>query len=76
MNDDSKLNLLKCKIDYVEQCIEFEITLHSDISIRNISNAMNDLPIGTNNLMSNFPNANSCTLLLLYNSYCMNVYDF
>ena len=62
------------KIDYVEQCVHLGTTLYSDISIRNINNAVNDLFMRTNNLMADFSNAHSSTLSVLYNSYCMNVY--
>ena len=62
------------KIDYVEQCVHLGTTLYSDISIRNINNAVNDLFMRTNNLMADFSNAHSNTLSVLYNSYCMNVY--
>ena len=63
------------KIDYVEQCVHLGATLYSDISIRNIHNALNNLFMRTNNLMADFSNAHSSTLPVLYNSYCMNVYD-
>ena len=46
----------------------------SDISIKNIDNAVNDLYMRTTNLMADFAYAESTTLSLLYNSYCMNVY--
>ena len=62
------------KIDYVEQCVHLGTTLYSDISIRKIKNAVNNLFMKTNNLMSDFLNAHSSTLSVLYNSYCMNVY--
>ena len=62
------------KIDYVEQCVHLGTTLYSDISIRNINNAVNDLFMRTNNLMADFSNAHSSTLSVLYNSYCMNAY--
>ena len=62
------------KIDYVEQCVLSGTTLYSDISIRNINNAVNDLFMRTNNLMADFSNAHSSTLSVMYNSYCMNVY--
>ena len=76
MNDDSELNIQNYEIDYVEQCIQLEFTLYSDISIRNINNAVNDLIMGTNSLMAGFSSAHFSTLSVLYNSYCMNVYDF
>ena len=44
-------------------------TLYSDISIRNINNALNDLFMRTNNLMADFSNAHSSILSVLYNSY-------
>ena len=50
------------KIDYVEQCVHLGTTLYSDISIRNINNAVNDLFMRTNNLMADFSNAHSSTL--------------
>ena len=62
------------KIDYLEQCVHLGTTLYSDISIRNINNAVNDLFMRTNNLMAHFSNAHSSTLSVLYNSYCMNEY--
>ena len=62
------------KIDYVEQCVHLGTTLYSDISIRNINNAVNDSFMRTNNLMADFSNAYSSTLSVLYNSHCMNVY--
>ena len=62
------------KINYVEQCVHLGTTLYSDIFIRNINNAVNDLFIRTNNLMVDFSNAHSSTLSVLDNSYCMNVY--
>ena len=61
-------------MDYVEQCVHLGTTLYSDISIRNINNAMNDLFMKTNNLMADFSNDHSSTLSVLYNSYCFNVY--
>ena len=39
-------------IDYVDQCVHLGTTLYSDISIRNINNAVNDLFMRTNNLMA------------------------
>ena len=39
------------KIDYVEQCAHLGTTLYSDIFIRNINNAVNDLITKTNNLI-------------------------
>ena len=62
------------KIDCVEQWVHLGTTLYSDISIRNINNAVNDLFMRTNNLMVDFSNAHSNTLSVLYTSYCMNVY--
>ena len=62
------------EFDYVEQCLQLGTTLYSDISVRNINNAVNDLFMRTNNLMADFSNAHSSTLSVLYNSYCMNVY--
>ena len=41
-------------IDYVEQCVHLGTTLYSDIAIRNINNAVNDLFMRTNNLMADF----------------------
>ena len=61
------------KIDYVEQYVHLGTTLYSDIYIRNINNAVNDLLMRTNNLVAAFSNAHSSTLSVLYNSYCMNV---
>ena len=54
------------KIDYVEQCVHLGTTLYSDISIRNINNAVNDLFIRTNNLMVDFSNAHSSTYCLYW----------
>ena len=62
------------QIDYVEQCVHIGTVPYSDISIRNINNAVNDLFMRTNNLMVDFSNVHSSTLFVLYNSYCMNVY--
>ena len=62
------------KIDYVKQCVHLGATIFSDISIKNIDNAVNDLYMRTNNLMADFSYAESTTLSLLCNSYCMNVY--
>ena len=42
------------KIDYVEQCVHLGTTLYSDISIRNMNNAVNDLFMRTSNLMADF----------------------
>ena len=53
------------KVDYVEQCVHLGTTLYSDISIRKINNAMNDLFMRTNNLMAYFLNAHSSTLFVL-----------
>ena len=50
------------KIDYVEQCVHLGTTLYSDISIRNINNAVNDLFMRTSILMADFSNAHSSTL--------------
>ena len=58
------------KIEYVEQCVHLGTTLYSDITIRNINHAVNDLFMRTNNLMADFSNAYSSTLSVLYNSYC------
>ena len=51
-------------------------TIFSEISIKNIDNAVNDIHVymRTNNLMADFLYAESTTLSLLYNLYCMNVY--
>ena len=62
------------KIDYSKQCVHLGTTIFSDMSIKNIDNAVNDLYMRTNNLMADFSYAESTTLSLLYNSYCMNVY--
>ena len=62
------------KIDYVKQCVHLGTTIFSDISIKNVDNAVNDLYMRTNNLMADFSYAESTTLSLLYNLYCMNVY--
>ena len=59
------------KIDYVEQWVHLETTLYSDIYIRNLNNAVNDLLMRTNNLIAAFSNAHSSTLSVLYNS-CYN----
>ena len=64
------------KIDYVEQCVHLETTLYSDISISNITNAVNELFMRTNNLIADFSNAHSSTLSVLYDSYCMNVHVY
>ena len=66
------------KIHYIEQCIHLLVgtTLSSDISIRNIKNAVNDFFMRINNLMADFSNTHSSTLSVLYNFYCMNVYSF
>ena len=50
------------KIDYVEQYVHLGTTLYSDISIKNINNAVNDLFMRTNNPMVDFSNAHSSTL--------------
>ena len=47
----------------------------SDISIKNNDNAVNDINMRTNNLMADYSYAESTKLYLLYNSYCMNVYE-
>ena len=64
------------KIDYVKQCVHLGTTIFSDISIKNIDNAVTDLYVKTNinNLTADFSYAESTTLSLLYNSYFMNVY--
>ena len=56
------------------ECEHLGATLYSDISIRNINNAVNDLLMRTNNLMADFSNAHSSTLSVLYNSYCTVLY--
>ena len=61
-------------IEFVEQCIHLVSKIYSDISKKNIDNATNDLYMRTNNLMADFFYAQSSTLSVLYNSYCMNVY--
>ena len=61
-------------IEFVEQCVHLGTKNHSDISKKNIDNATNDLYMRTNNLMADFSYAQSSTLAVLYNSYCMNVY--
>ena len=64
------------KIDYVEQCVHLETTLYSDISISNITNAVNELFMRTNNLIADFSNAHRSTLSVLYDSYCLNVHVY
>ena len=59
------------KIDYVQQCVHLGTTIFSDISIKNFDNAVNNI---YNNLMADFSYAESTTLSLLYNTFCMNVY--
>ena len=54
------------KIDFVEQCVHLGTTLYSDISIRNINNAVNDLFMRTNNLMDDFSNVQSSTIIGIY----------
>ena len=61
-------------IEFVEQCVHLGTKIYSDISKKNIDNATNDLYMRTNNLMADFSYAQSSTLSVLYNSYCMNVY--
>ena len=61
-------------IEFLEQCVHLGINIYSDISNKNIDNATNDLYMRTNNLMADFSYAQSSTLSVLYNSYCMNVY--
>ena len=53
------------KIEDVEQCVHLGTTLYSDISIRNINNAVTDLFMRTNNLMAGFLNVHSSTLFVL-----------
>ena len=62
-------------IKNIEHCVHLGTKNFSDISIKNIDSATNDLYImRTNNLMVDFSYAKSSTLSLLHNSYCMNVY--
>ena len=61
-------------IEFVEQCVQLGTKIYSDISKKNIDNATNDLYMRNNNLMADFSYAQSSTLSVLYNSYCMNVY--
>ena len=61
-------------IEFVEQCVHLGTKIYSDISKKNIDNATNNLYMKTNNLMADFSYAQSSTLSVLYNSYCMNVY--
>ena len=61
-------------IEFVEQCVHLGTKIYTDISKKNIDNATNDLYMRTNNLMADFSYAQSSTLSVLYNSYCMNVY--
>ena len=61
-------------IEFVEQCVHLGINIYSDISNKNIDNATNDLYMRTNNLMADVSYAQSSTLSVLYNSYCINVY--
>ena len=53
-------------IDFVEQCVHLGTTLYSDISIRNINNAVNDLFMRTNNLIEDFSNVQSSTIIGIY----------
>ena len=53
-------------VSNVEQCVHLGTTLYSDISIKNINNAVIDLFIRTNYLMADFSNAHSNTLSVLY----------
>ena len=62
-------------IEFVEQCVHLGTKIYSDISKKNIDNATNDLYMRTNNLMADFSYAQSSALSVLYNSYCMNVYE-
>ena len=61
-------------IAFVEQCVHLGTKIYSDISKKNIDNATNDLYMRTNNLMADFSYAQSSTLSVVYNAYCMNVY--
>ena len=63
-------------IEFDEQCVHLHVgtKIYSDISKKNIDTATNDLYMRTNNLIADFSYAQSSTLLVLYNSYCMNVY--
>ena len=61
-------------IEFVEKCVHLGTKIYSDISKKNIDTATNDLYMRTNNLIADFSYAQSSTLLVLYNSYCMNVY--
>ena len=47
------------------------VMIFSDISIKSFDNAVNNI---YNNLMADFSYAESTTLSLLYNTFCMNVY--
>ena len=58
-------------IEFVEQCVHLGTKIYSDIFKKNIDNATNDLYMRTNNLMADFSYAQSSTLSVLYNSYCM-----
>ena len=61
-------------IEFVEQCVHSGTKIYSDISKKNIDSATNNLYRRTNNLMADISYAQSSTLSVLYNSYCMNVY--
>ena len=51
------------------------MTFHSDISVRYIDNAVNDLFSRTNNL-ADFSNPNSSTFSVLHKSYFIMVFGF
>ena len=75
LNCENLLCMSNCSsIEFVEQCVHLGTKIYSDISKKNIDNATKDLYMSTNKLMADFSYAQSSTLSVLYNSYCMNVY--
>ena len=61
-------------IETVNECKHLGSTVHTDISNKSIGNAINDIFMRTNNLMSDFSHCNSSTLSILHNTYCMSIY--
>ena len=45
----------------IKQCVHLGTTIFSDISIKNVDNAVNDFYMRTNNLMADFSYAESTT---------------
>ena len=63
------------KIPYVTKCLHLGNSISTTCTQRSmINNAIADLNIKSNNLLAEFLFSNSCTLSVLFKSYCMNIY--